>query len=553
MVDVSARARRHEARIRLAPAPVPAGSVVPADDPDRTNALPVLPGGDLFAPSDRTGVYQAWDVRLPEIDAHVPGAQFFAPTERTVALPSVGPADRTTGLPVHDPPGVDPSAETGEIPTILDEPETGPIAVVDLAPPTAPFAAPLPVVEEPAPAIVPAPEPAAPVPQSAPTGRRAARRLAEQAEAEKPRRWLQLVVIAVVLALAGGSAAALVADKTITVTVDGVDRVVHTYGKDVAAALASAGLRPAPQDRVEPAMPNEIATGDHVIVHQARRLTLQEGGGTRDVWTTAGTVGEALAGLGVDAQPIQMSTSPDTVVPLDGLSITLRVPRPATLTDGTGAPVQVTTESGTVAGLLAEHGITLGVDDVAIPGPDTPLTPGTSVQVVRNGVGEIVEIQQIAPPEEVREDDTLPRGKKVVVDPGKPGERTAIMRVHVQNGQEVGREQVRAGALTLPTPRVVRLGTNDSLKAPFVEDGSVWDRLAHCEATGNWAINTGNGYYGGLQFDAGTWRAFGGTDYAPLPHQATREEQIAIATKVRDARGGYGAWPACSAKLGLPR
>ena len=50
-----------------------------------------------------------------------------------------------------------------------------------------------------------------------------------------------------------------------------------------------------------------------------------------------------------------------------------------------------------------------------------------------------------------------------------------------------------------------------------------------------------------------TWRAFGGTDYAPLPHQASREEQIAVATKVRDSRGGYGAWPACSSKLGLPR
>jgi uncharacterized protein YabE (DUF348 family) len=248
-----------------------------------------------------------------------------------------------------------------------------------------------------------------------------------------------------------------------------------------------------------------------------------------------------------------MSTSPDTAVPLDGLTVTLRVARPATFTDGTGAPEAITTESGTVAGLLAERGLQLGPDDVAIPGPDTPLAPGTSVQVVRNGVGEIVEVQPIAPPEEVREDDTLPRGKKVVVDPGKPGERTAIMRVHVQNGQEVRREQVRAGAMTPPTPRVVRLGTNDSIKAPPVEDGSIWDRLANCEATGNWAINSGNGYYGGLQFDAGTWRAFGGTDYAPLPHQASREEQIAVATKVRDSRGGYGAWPACSSKLGLPR
>jgi hypothetical protein len=128
------------------------------------------------------------------------------------------------------------------------------------------------------------------------------------------------------------------------------------------------------------------------------------------------------------------------------------------------------------------------------------------------------------------------------------------MRVYVQNGKEVRREQVRAGSSTPPEPRVVKVGTNDNIpQAPAISDGSVWDRLANCEATGNWAINTGNGYYGGLQFDAGTWRAYGGTDYAPLPHEASREEQIDVASKVRDDRGGYGAWPACASKLGLPR
>ncbi|RZT87852.1 collagenase-like protein with putative collagen-binding domain [Pseudonocardia sediminis] len=80
-----------------------------------------------------------------------------------------------------------------------------------------------------------------------------------------------------------------------------------------------------------------------------------------------------------------------------------------------------------------------------------------------------------------------------------------------------------------------------------------WDKLAQCESTGNWAIDSGNGYYGGLQFDKGTWSDFGGTTYAPRADQATKEQQIEIATKVRDARGGYGSWPACSSKLGLPK
>ena len=79
---------------------------------------------------------------------------------------------------------------------------------------------------------------------------------------------------------------------------------------------------------------------------------------------------------------------------------------------------------------------------------------------------------------------------------------------------------------------------------------SDWDRLAQCEAGGNWHINTGNGYYGGLQFNSGTWRAYGGNEFAPLPHQATREQQIAVAERTL-AKQGWGAWPACSARLGL--
>jgi LysM repeat protein len=77
--------------------------------------------------------------------------------------------------------------------------------------------------------------------------------------------------------------------------------------------------------------------------------------------------------------------------------------------------------------------------------------------------------------------------------------------------------------------------------------GGVWDRLAQCESGGNWGINTGNGYSGGLQFAPGTWAANGGTGSA---HNASRAEQIRVAERVR-ASQGWGAWPACSAKLGL--
>ncbi|SFT45150.1 LysM domain-containing protein [Actinopolyspora lacussalsi subsp. righensis] len=74
-----------------------------------------------------------------------------------------------------------------------------------------------------------------------------------------------------------------------------------------------------------------------------------------------------------------------------------------------------------------------------------------------------------------------------------------------------------------------------------------WDELAQCESSGDWHINTGNGFYGGLQFTPSTWSAFGGDQYAPNAHQASRAEQIAIAKKVL-AQQGPGAWPGCTAK-----
>lgn len=82
---------------------------------------------------------------------------------------------------------------------------------------------------------------------------------------------------------------------------------------------------------------------------------------------------------------------------------------------------------------------------------------------------------------------------------------------------------------------------------PATAPASTWDSLAQCESGGNWGINTGNGYAGGLQFSPGTWAAYGGTGSAA---NASREQQIAVAEKVQ-AGQGWGAWPACAAKLGL--
>jgi flagellar biosynthesis GTPase FlhF len=108
-------------------------------------------------------------------------------------------------------------------------------------------------------------------------------------------------------------------------------------------------------------------------------------------------------------------------------------------------------------------------------------------------------------------------------------------------------EEARARAEAEQQQREQQQQQQQEQQAASNADGGVWDRLAQCESGGNWSINTGNGYYGGLQFNLQTWRSVGGSGY---PHQASKAEQIHRAQILHSQRG-FQPWPACSSKLGL--
>jgi LysM repeat protein len=126
------------------------------------------------------------------------------------------------------------------------------------------------------------------------------------------------------------------------------------------------------------------------------------------------------------------------------------------------------------------------------------------------------------------------------------GERTKHRPLPALALTRVVAEERAAAPASSGTASSAQRSTSTST-APAPAGGGVWDRLAQCESGGNWGINTGNGYSGGLQFAPGTWSAHGGTGSA---HNASRSEQIRVAERVL-ASQGWGAWPACSAKLGL--
>jgi hypothetical protein len=128
--------------------------------------------------------------------------------------------------------------------------------------------------------------------------------------------------------------------------------------------------------------------------------------------------------------------------------------------------------------------------------------------------------------------------------------RLDTYEVTLVDGEETDRELMDSEVVTEPRDRVVLVGTRVPPPPPARTASagtSVWDRLAQCESNGNWQANTGNGYYGGLQFLPSTWRSVGGSG---LPHQASKSEQIHRA-QILQQRSGWGQWPACSRRLGL--
>jgi hypothetical protein len=146
------------------------------------------------------------------------------------------------------------------------------------------------------------------------------------------------------------------------------------------------------------------------------------------------------------------------------------------------------------------------------------------------------------------QDPTMNISRRVVDDPGTPGTQDVTFAVVTVNGVEAGRQLVSHDVVTPARPSIQRVGAKPGTQVPTVSNGAAWDALAACESSGNWAINTGNGFYGGVQFNQNTWEGHGGLRYAPRADLATREEQIAIA-EVTQALQGWGAWPVCSRRI----
>jgi uncharacterized protein YabE (DUF348 family) len=369
---------------------------------------------------------------------------------------------------------------------------------------------------------------------------------------------------ALVVAIVAGGGIALAAHKDVTLTIDGQVQEVGTFSGSVEGALDAAGISVGEHDSVAPALDTAISDGSQIVVEHGRLLTLTIDGQTRQIWTTATTVEEALAELGQDPSAYKLSADRSRAIPLDGLAVSADTLHDVSISDGAAAAAPVKSASKTVGDLITEQSIALGPLDTVSPAADTALSNGLVVAVTRVAKTTVTEDVDVAQPaDQTVEDSSVDQGVSTVTQQGSAGKDSVTYEVTTTNGAETAKTEVSRTTVTPAQATIYTVGTkkapvasssrssssgstsssssssSGSSSAP-VSSGSSginWEGIAQCESTGNWSINTGNGYYGGLQFDNSTWASGGGTAYAPRADLATKEQQIAVAENVAASRG----------------
>ena len=350
-----------------------------------------------------------------------------------------------------------------------------------------------------------------------------------------------------------GGGLAVVNKKDVTIDVNGQQMDLVTMSNSVEGALKQAGIKIGPDDLIVPSPSERLTRTESIKVRSAKSVAVVVDGQEKTIKSTALTVDELVSEIGSEIGGVNegdlLSKGRDTVIPADGMKLDITRPKVVSINDG-GDVTYTQMAASNVGDLLRRRNINLNPEDVVTPSITSPVKAGMDVRIDRVRTDQVRETVPFEAPANYKDDATAFEGDEVVEEAGTPGSKEVKRSIRIVNGKEESNTVISEKEVTPAKPATIKRGTKAKSSAPSVANGSVWDSLAQCEAGGNWAINTGNGFSGGLQFTPSTWRAYGGGQYAPQAHLATREQQIAVASKVQ-AGQGWGAWPACTAKLGL--
>ncbi|MEO5709451.1 MAG: ubiquitin-like domain-containing protein [Nocardioidaceae bacterium] len=362
---------------------------------------------------------------------------------------------------------------------------------------------------------------------------------------------LAALIGAVVLAVAATGVGYAAMSKTVTLSVDGRTQQVRTFAGSVSDVLGAEGISIGDHDVVAPGPTSTLADGATIAVKYGRPLDVVVDGKSSRYWVTATNVASALDQVGLRFSGADLSASRGADIGRTGIDLAVVTPKTVTVKVGDEAKKKIEVTALTVGDALKELGTPADGNDKVKPGLGTTLEDGdkltlTKVRVVQRKVRESIDAGTVK-----RQDSSLYTDQSKTVRAAVDGTRTVVYKVTFENGERVKRKALSSDVARRPVAGLVLVGTKDrpapvAASTPNYAGGSsAWDRIAGCESGGNWAANTGNGYYGGLQFNLGTWAAYGGSG---RPDQNSRSAQIAVAERVRAAEGGYGAWPVCGAR-----
>jgi uncharacterized protein YabE (DUF348 family) len=356
----------------------------------------------------------------------------------------------------------------------------------------------------------------------------------------------------VVLAVAGTTAGYAALNKSVTLSLDGRSQTVTALGGTVGDVLDSEGITLAEHDVVAPGLDEKVTDGSRITVRFGRPLELSVDGNEQTYWVTSTKVAAALGEIGRRFAGADLSTSRGGSIDREGLSLEVVTPKTLRVKIADRRWVKREITALTVEDALDELKVKVDKQDKTRPGLGHKLTDGdkivfTDLRVVKKRVArEALDFGTVR-----QSDSSLLEGRSTVARSGSEGVRDVTYRLVYRNGDLADRKLLRQKVLRAPVDEIIKVGTKQApAPAPaapaanYASGSSVWDQIAACESGGNWATNTGNGYYGGLQFNLGTWQSYGGVS---RPDLTSREYQISIAEKVRAASGGYGAWPHCGA------
>ena len=386
-----------------------------------------------------------------------------------------------------------------------------------------------------------------------------------------------VIVGATALAVAGGTFAYVTADKDVTLAVDGAATEVSTMSGTVGEFLGSQGISLTEQDVVAPAPETPLTDGTRIAVQYGRQVTITVDGKPQTFWTTATTVADALRARAIDVGGGDLSTSRSAAIGRQGLAFALATKKSVRIAVG-GSERRLETTAQTVGEALKAAKVTVDRDDIANASGATPLADGMRLSVVKVDVRTVTKHRDVDFDTVYKNTTKLDKGESKVDRSGKTGVRTLVYREVRHDGQLASRKRTSSEITTRARDKIVLVGTKEPEPAPVPADSGsdsssdsssnsgsgsgsdsgsgsssgggngVWDRLAQCETGQRWNTDSVPGYSGGLGFAHSSWTSYGGSGSRAAGH--SREEQIAVAKRIL-ADVGWGAWPACSRKLGL--